>query len=273
MLTAGRFIPLPVTAPTLFDHGAFADRTGRVFIAHTSANCVEVIDARAGRHLRTLPGFVEAAGIVASGDTVVVTNRGAASVNVVSASALTSEQTFATGARPNGVAFAPGRAQVVVACVGTAAIPPVLQRIDTATGDTVTLSLPGPPRWCVLDAAEERVFCAIREPSRVLVVSMAQFRELAQWALPSAGAHGIDIDQDGARLFVACDGGNLVALKTDDGTMLSSWPLPGVPDATSFSPETGRVHVAVGSPGVVMSIDPHTGKTALLPTEDSAKTT
>ena len=273
MLTPGRFIPLPVTPPTLFDHGAFSGQTGHVFVAHTSANCVEVIDTQAGRHLSTLPGFPEAAGIVASGDTVVVTNRGAASVSLVGASSLAYEQTFPTAVRPNGVAYAPARAQVVVACVGTEEHPPVMQRIDVLTGETVTLSLPGRPRWCVVDAAEERVFCAIREPSLVFVADLAAFREQAQWALPSTGAHGIDIDEAGDRLFVACDGGQLIVLRADNGTMLASWPLPGVPDATCFSPETGRVHVAVGSPGGLVSIDPQTGQTTILPTEDGAKTT
>jgi DNA-binding beta-propeller fold protein YncE len=273
MLAVRRFIPLPVTAPTLFDHGAYAEQSGRVFIAHTSANCVEVLDAERGRHLRTMPGFTEAAGIVAGRDTVVVTNRGAATLSIVRGSTLACEQTIPTGVRPNGVAFAPGRAQAVVACVGTEESPPVLQRIDTGTGRTVTIPLPGRPRWCVLDAAEEYIFCAIREPSMVLVVSLADFRERAQWTLPSAGAHGIDIDQDGDRLFIACDGGSLVALDIGTGSMSGSWPLPGVPDATFFNPVTGRVHVAIGSPGAIVSVNPDTGATATLATEDGAKTT
>lgn len=273
MLAPGRFIPLPVTAPTLFDHGAFADQTGRIFVAPTSANHVEVIDAQAGRHLRTLPGFPEAAGIVVSGDTVVVTNRGAATVSLVRAGSLACAQTFPTGVRPNGVAYAPALAQIVVACVGAEERSPVLQRIDAATGETVTLPLPGRPRWCVVDAAEERVFCAIREPSSVFVAGLAPFREQAWWALPSAGAHGIDLDQAGGRLFVACDGGRLLALSAAAGRVTGEWALPGVPDATFFNPDTGRVHVAVGAPGVIVSVDPRAGKVATLATEDGAKTT
>jgi DNA-binding beta-propeller fold protein YncE len=273
MLTAGRFIPLPVTPPALFDHGAYAARSGLVFVAHTSANCVEVLDAAAGRHLETLPGFSEAAGIVASGDTVVVTNRGASTVSTVDARSLTCDRTWPTGVRPNGVAFAPQHSQLIVACVGTEESPPVLQRLDLATGETVTLPLPGRPRWCVVDAAEERVFCAIREPSQVVVVSLGTFRDQVSWALPSTGAHGLDLDEAGNRLFAACDGGALVMLHATTGDVLGSWPLPGVPDATFFNPDTGRVHVAIGSPGVVVSVNPTTGGQATLATEEGAKTT
>ena len=58
-------IDIPDSTDTLFDHGAFEPKSRRVFVAHTARNSIEVIDHDAGRHLSTLPGFPEAAGIVA----------------------------------------------------------------------------------------------------------------------------------------------------------------------------------------------------------------
>ena len=66
-------------------------------------------------------------------------------------------------------------------------------------------------------------------------------------------------DRLGQRLFVACDGGSLVAISTVSGSVRASWPLPGIPDATFFNPKSGLVHVAIGDPGVVRSVDPRTG--------------
>jgi len=73
-------IEIPGSAATLFDHGAFDPKTRRVFVALAARDCVEVIKHDSSRHLVTLPGFPEAAGVVADAGHVFVTNRGAASL-------------------------------------------------------------------------------------------------------------------------------------------------------------------------------------------------
>ena len=109
------------------------------------------------------------------------------------------------------------------------------------------------------DAAAERVFLAIREPSMVLVARLPELSDVEHWALPSGGAHGLDVDHRRGRLYVACDDGALVELDTSSGTVTNQWPIAGVPDVTFFNPATGLVHVAIGEPGLVQSIDPRTG--------------
>jgi hypothetical protein len=70
--------------------------------------------------------------------------------------------------------------------------------------ENLTLDLPGRPRWCVTDAAAERLFLCIREPSMILVVGLPGLKPLAQCKLPSGGAHGFDIDHARGRLYAAC---------------------------------------------------------------------
>ena len=60
-------IAIPGSAGSSFDHGAFDPATRRIFVAHTGRDCVEVIDHDGGRHIATLPGFPEAAGVAAAG--------------------------------------------------------------------------------------------------------------------------------------------------------------------------------------------------------------
>src|SRR6266849_8207975 len=81
-------IELPDATGTLFDHGAFDSKTRRVFVAHTARDRVEVIDHDTSRHLATLNGFPEAAGVVADDGHVLVTNRGAASLAWIDADTL-----------------------------------------------------------------------------------------------------------------------------------------------------------------------------------------
>jgi hypothetical protein len=49
--------------------------------------------------------------------------------------------------------------------------------------------------------------------------------------------------------------------------------LAGPPDVTFVNPATGLVHVAIGNPGVVQSIDPRTGASAQFVTARGAHTT
>jgi YVTN family beta-propeller protein len=81
-------------------------RSGRVFIAHTARDCVEVIDHDAGRHLATLPGFPGAAGAVADDGQILITNRGSASIALLDADTLETRATYKTGGRPNGAVIA-----------------------------------------------------------------------------------------------------------------------------------------------------------------------
>src|SRR3979490_2798408 len=96
-LTAAGTIEIPDSTNTAFDHGAFEPETRRVFIAHTARNCLEVVDADTNRHVATLRGFPGAAGVVADKGSVLVTNRGGASLAWVDARILETLTVLNTG--------------------------------------------------------------------------------------------------------------------------------------------------------------------------------
>jgi hypothetical protein len=270
--TAG-IIELSDSPKTLFDHGAFDPKTRRVFVAHTARDRLEVIDHDRASHLKTLPGFVHAAGVVADQGEVLVTNRGAASLAWVDAVELSTKAVFETGPRPNGVAFVARRNLGIVACIGDETRGPELHAIELASGRRWSIRLPGRPRWCVTDAAGERIYLAIREPSMILVASLPQLGSVQHWPLPSAGAHGLDIDLENELVYAACDGEMLVQVDAKRGKVLAQWPLAGGPDATFFNQKSGLVHAAIGDPGVVQTIDPRTGERSDFATAAGAQTT
>jgi hypothetical protein len=270
--TAG-IIDIPDSTDTLFDHGAFEPTSRRVFVAHTVRNRVEVIDHDTSHHLTTLHGFPEAAGVVADEGQVLVTNRGSAELAWIDAHTLETRAVFNTGLRPNGVAIISRLKLAVVACIGDETHGPMLQVLDLEGHRRWGIDLPGQPRWCVTDVAGARVFLAIRTPSMVFVARLPELDEVQHWTLPSMGAHGMDIDHRANRLYVACDGGALVELQTVTGKVCGEWPLSGVPDATFFNPASGLVHVAIGKPGLVESINPRMGACTQFMTATGAKTT
>jgi len=266
-------IEIPAAAGSSFDHGAFDAKTRRVFVAHTGRDCVEVIDHDSGKHLATLPGFPEAAGVVAEDGQVLVTNRGAASLAWVDAQSLKTRAVFKTGPMPNGVAIVPRKRLAIVAAIGDDGHDPKLHVFGLDGGKEYSLDLPGRPRWCVTDAEASRVFLAIREPSMILVARLPDLGAVEHWRLPAGGAHGVDIDHRQNRLYVACDAATLVEVDIGSGSVSNSWPIAGEPDVTFHNPATGLVHVAIGKPGLVQSIDPKTGASARTMTSAGAHTT
>ena len=266
-------IALPDSIDTSFDHGAFEPTSRLAFVAHTARDRIEVIDCDASCHLKTLEGFPEAAGVVAADGHVLVTNRGAASLAWIDAHTRETRGVFNTGLRPNGVAIVPHLKLAVVACIGDETQSPALQVLNLETRQRWAIDLPGRPRWCVTDITGARVFLAVRDPSMVLVARLPELDEVQHWKLPSSGAHGIDIDHLSNRLYVACDGGALVEIETTKGQVRGQWPLSGVPDATFFNPASGLVHVAIGKPGLVESINPRTGVRTQVTTGAGATTT
>lgn len=265
-------IEIPNAKGSAFDHAAFDPKTRRVFIAHTARNCIEVIDHDAGRHLATLPGFPGVAGAVVEAGEVVATNRGSASVSWVDGGTLRTTATFKTGPRPNGAAIVGKHGWAIVACIGDDTEKPSLQ-LFTRVGRQTSVDLPGRPRWCVTDATGERLFVCIRDPSLVLVVRLPDLNVVAQLKVPKAGAHGLDIDHARGRLYVACDENALVEIDSRSGEVGNVWSIAGPPDVTFFNPATGRVHVAIGEPGVIETIDPRNGERVRTLTGSDAHTT
>jgi len=266
-------IAIPNAAGSEFDHAAFDPTSRRVFIAHTARDCIEVIDHDAGHHLATLPGFPGVAGAVADNGQILATNRGSASVVWLDAGTLETRAVFETGGRPNGAVIIARSGLGIAACIGVDGETPTLQLYGLHDHRHVSIDLPGRPRWCVTDATAGRVFLAIREPSMVLVARLPDFGEVTHWKIPSSGAHGLDIDHSRGRLYVACDDGTLVEMSSTSGEVTNVWPIGGPPDVTFFNPASGLVHVAIGEPGLVDSIDPRNGRATRTLTGAGAHTT
>jgi YVTN family beta-propeller protein len=266
-------IAIPGAAGSEFDHAAFDAQSRRVFIAHTARDCVEVIDHDAGKHLATLPGFPGVAGAVADDGQILVTNRGSASVALLDAGNLETRATFETGGRPNGAVIVARSGLGIAACIGIDGETPTLQLFGLRDRKHLSIDLPGRPRWCVTDSGAERLFLCIREPSMVLVTRLPDLGAVTHWKIPSSGAHGLDIDHARGRLYVACDDSTLVEMSSTSGEVTNVWPIGGPPDVTFFNPTSGLVHVAIGDPGLVDSIDPRNGHRARTVTGAGAHTT
>jgi DNA-binding beta-propeller fold protein YncE len=238
-----------------FDHGDVHLPTGRVFVAHTGNNTVEVIDGP-GLHLeRTLAGCAEGSGVLCASNArefVFAAARGDGHLVVFDPNSCEQLGRFAVGPRPNGLTWDHNRGQLLVADVETFDA----RLLDPHTGECLVIhELPGRPRWCVYDAPRQRFLVNIREPSCVVALAAETLQEVARIDGLAAGPHGLDVDRAGQRAFVACDAGVVCVLDLTTDCEVGRVQIAGEPDAIWYSSTANALYVAIGNPGVVDVLD------------------
>ena len=288
VLSLRQHIDIPPYSPSKFDHADVHRSTGLLFVAHTANGSIEVINGEKCLHTSTIPGCPEASGVLCAqhDNLIFAAARGAGKILVVDpiSQSLMREIT-SIGSKPNGLAWDTRRGHLLVADVEDFKA----RLVDTSSGCILsTAKLPGRPRWCVYDYNNDRFLINIRDPPSVfMLVSIKEINgrggreeEVLQSTgsipVPSIGPHGLDMDNESNRAFVAYDGGELVVLdlkKENPIRGTASIPIAGEPDVVWYNPNRHYLYCAIGNPGVIDVID--TDKMALaeeIHTEEGAHT-
>jgi DNA-binding beta-propeller fold protein YncE len=251
------FISVPAGEKAGFDHADVYRPGRRMYVAHTGADRVDVIDCRTRTFLRSLPDLPGVAGVLIDEehDLLFTSDRGAARTSVFRCSDEQPLGQVAVGPHPNGLAYDRRRRRLYTFNLGE----PLGENCTASIVDVDTmralaeLPLPGRPRWAVYDKERDSVHANIREPAEIAVIDCASLEIERAFSVPAAGPHGLWLDR--GRLFCAADAGALAVLDRDSGKLLASLPLPGVPDVVMHDPELARLYVAIGEPGLVCSFD------------------
>jgi DNA-binding beta-propeller fold protein YncE len=244
-----------------FDHAAVHTATGRVYVAHTANDAVDIIDLAAQKHVGSVHGLTAVAGalVAEAPDRVFTSNRGEDTVGIFTSADASAVEKVGVGSRPNGLAYDPRRGRLLVAHVGDAAIPAsrTVSIVDVQRRRRIVdLPVAGRTRWTVFDPLADVFHVNIADPPQIVVVSAGDpiaVRRVV--AIPYAGPHGLDIDVARRRLFCACDAAVLVEVDADTGEIVAAQPIAGVPDVVFFNAALGRVYVAIGEPGVIEVFD------------------
>jgi YVTN family beta-propeller protein len=245
-----QYISLPPHPAGDFDHGDVHLESGRVFVANTAAGTVEVIDGEHLRHLTTIPDCPEASGVLAAQEDrlIFAAARGAGKLLVIDPTTNAVSRTVAVGQKPNGLAWDGRRKHVLVADVQENQA----RLVDPLAGEVrAAVELPGRPRWAVYHQAKDCFLVNIREPSCVAVLSADPFVLVERFPVFSPGPHGLDLDQDGRRAFVACDGNTVVMLELATGREQARVPIAGPPDAIWHNHQRDRLYVAIAHLGIL----------------------
>src|SRR5215831_5181593 len=133
-------LTLPPHASGGFDHGDVHAATGRVFVAHTANNTVDVIDGERLEFVRGVGGCPEGSGVLCMQDAdalVFAAARGAGKVLVLDATSCVVRNEIAVGPKPNGLAWDKSRRHLLVADVDDFSA-----RLLEAPGGTTIASTP-----------------------------------------------------------------------------------------------------------------------------------
>lgn len=252
-----------------FDHAAVHAATGLIYVAHTANDAIDVIDVQRHTYVGSIPDLPAVAGALVSDDLdlVLTSNRGENTVGLfppegparAPAPYARTVEKVGVGMRPNGLAFSPRHARLLVAHVGDPAVPGsyTVCLVDVRGRKRIAdLAVSGRTRWTVYDPVADAFHINVADPPQIVVVSAGDpigIRRVVP--IPHAGPHGLDIDVVRRRLFCACDEGVLLEIDADSGAILDAKALAGVPDVVFLNAALGRVYVAIGEPGVVQVFD------------------
>jgi DNA-binding beta-propeller fold protein YncE len=262
-----------------FDHADIHAPSDRLYVAHTSNDSLDVIDCAQERHVESVPGLTAVAGALVSEarGLVFTTNRGENTVSVFAPGAERNAFKIAVGVKPNGVAFDPARGILIAANVGDPSIPDSysVTAVDLERRQRIAdIKVAGRTRWAIYDPTLGVFFVNIMSPARIVAIDARDPTRIArELEVPAAGPHGLDLDAAKGRLLCACDAGLLLAIDPASGRVLADVALSGAPDVIFLHPQSGRLYVAVGDPGVIDVIDIETmRRTEVVPTEKGAHT-
>lgn len=257
------FIPIPPGASPGFDHADVYDAGGaaqRIYVAHTGANRIDVLDCETNSYLRSFGDLPGVAGVLIDNaqDFLFSSDRGCSRASIFRASDQVLLGQVTVGAHPNGLAYDPVRRHLFTFNLGDPPGVGCTASVVALDGmrAVATIALPGRPRWAIYDGDTDLVFVNIQRPAEITLIHCETLQVNGAYLVPAEGPHGMAIVGD--RIFCAADGRALIVLSRVNGEVIASLDLPGVPDVVMVDHLLSHVYVAIGDPGVISIFDTRT---------------
>lgn len=241
-------IPLPNVEGRI-DHFDADVKGKRLFIAGLGNGSLEVVDLKAGKWVRSIPGFKKPQGVAYVRDLnklfVASGNDGMLRVFRGNTLELLDALPLAMGA--NRVAYDSATKTIYVGYGGKDAgqdyglIGTVNATNDKILGD---VKVAAHPAEVLLQKSGPRIFVAIYPADKVEVIDRNKGEKIASWAVPDASHPGVmDLDEVNHRLFISGTSQHLTILDSESGIVVANLPCVDDADGLFFDTTHKRIYV------------------------------
>src|SRR5712664_4007484 len=164
--------------PGGFDHAAVHGRRGRLYVAHTANDALDVVDCATNTYLGSISRLEGVAGALVSEehDLVFSSNRAENTVGIFPPDQEDTLVKVKVGLRPNGLAYDAGHRLLLAANVGDPARSGsfTVSLVDVTTRAVIaSIPVSGRTRWSVFDDESGRFYVNIADPPQIVVIASA----------------------------------------------------------------------------------------------------
>jgi len=236
-----------------FDLLTLDSRNGRLYVSHSSASTLEVIDVRSRKLVGRVAGLGSIKAIALTKDpNIVYTSESSGSIGVVDVPGLKLIKTLDLGGSPDAIEYDPIHDIVLVGLASDKKVAFVDATAVTLLG---TMSLPGSPELMAVDQKTGVVYLAIHDLNEVVKIdpvtrSILKTLKGCDIKAPT----GVAYDPDQGLLFVASSG-NLAVIDLVIEQCRGGIDIGRGTDQIAFNPHLHHVYTADGGSRYVSVID------------------
>jgi len=238
------------------DHLAVDSKRGRLFVANTVNNSLDVVDLKAGRLLKQVPGQGRIRGVDYSpeADRVFVGNGTGGVCNTFDGETCDLIKSVPLGVDADNVRYNHRTGRIYVVHADTE-----LSVIDAKDfSPRSPIALPRDLGAFRLESGRPRMYVNAKV-GHVVAIDTDKDEVIGRFPVAPAGVNAaVAIDEPNRRLFVGCrKAPSLVVMDSDTGKVVSSVPIPGDVDDLSFDAGRQQIYAScgVGAIAVIRQID------------------
>ena len=236
-----------------FDLLTLDPRSGHLYVAHSSADTLEVVDVRDRKLAGRVTGLISIKAIALTSDpTVVYTSDAVGSVAVVDVAAFKVLKKLDLGGSPDAIEYDPVHDVILVGLANDKKVAFIDTKTQTELG---RMPLPGSPELMAVDQKTGTVYLAIHDLNEIVVIdtpsrSITSTLKGCDIKAPT----GVAYDPDEGLLFVASSG-QLSIIDLLISQCRGAVDLGHGTDQIAFNPHRHHVYTADGASRYVSVVD------------------
>jgi DNA-binding beta-propeller fold protein YncE len=241
-------IDLPGPPGRRFDYLAIDDGGEYLFSAHLAAGLVYVIDLRTNSVVKAIPDVpgIEGVAHIPELQKLLTTDFWENKIGVIDLREMRVVKKLPTEAKPDGIAYAPPFGKAYVSNERAKAESVIDVREDKIVKVLRFESETGAPQY---DPVARRIYVNLQDDNVFAVIDPATDTIVGRYPVAGCrGNHGMAVDANHHRAFLACQGNDVLAIfNLDTHQAIAHFPLPKGADVVAFDPGLGRIYVACSS--------------------------